>query len=106
MGGNKLYLQQLWCGIVFTRHSGCLGLQIAGFPEHPRSKTSIHKMRALQLKVRSDMLTNLPDLVRAPLFSPFGFRGYIGRMENKMEATIVCWGYIGIEEKKMETIIH
>ena len=26
-------------------------------------------------------------------------------MENKMEATIVYWGYIGIMEKKMETTI-
>ena len=24
-------------------------------------------------------------------------------MEKKMETTIVCWGYIGISEKKMET---
>ena len=26
-------------------------------------------------------------------------------MKNKMETTIVYWGYIGIMEKKMETII-
>ena len=26
-------------------------------------------------------------------------------MENKMETTIVYWGYIGILEKKMETTI-
>ena len=26
-------------------------------------------------------------------------------MENKMETTIVYWGYIGIMEKKMETTI-
>ena len=33
--------------------------------------------------------------------------GYIGIMENKMETTIVHWGYIGIMENKMEsTIVH
>ena len=26
--------------------------------------------------------------------------GYIGIMEKKMETTIVCWGYIGIMEKQ------
>ena len=26
-------------------------------------------------------------------------------MENKMESTVVYWGYIGIMEKKMETTI-
>ena len=32
--------------------------------------------------------------------------GNISRiMENKMEATIVNWGYIGIMEKEMETTI-
>ena len=31
--------------------------------------------------------------------------GYIGIMENKMEATIVYWGYIGIMENKMEATI-
>ena len=31
--------------------------------------------------------------------------GYIGIMENKMETTIVYWGYIGIMENKMETTI-
>ena len=31
--------------------------------------------------------------------------GYIGMMEKKMETTIVYWGYIGIMEKKMETIL-
>ena len=29
----------------------------------------------------------------------------IGIMENKMETTIVYWGYIGIMENKMETTI-
>ena len=29
--------------------------------------------------------------------------GYIGIMEEKMETTTVCWGYIGIMEEKMET---
>ena len=28
-----------------------------------------------------------------------------GRMENKMETTVVYWGYIGIMEKKMETTV-
>ena len=28
-----------------------------------------------------------------------------GIMENKMETTIVCWGYIGIMENEMETTI-
>ena len=27
-------------------------------------------------------------------------------MENKMETTVVYWGYIGIMEKKMETTIE
>ena len=27
-----------------------------------------------------------------------GFRGYIGIMEKKMEATIVNWGYIAIDK--------
>ena len=27
-------------------------------------------------------------------------------MENKMDTTIVYWGYIGIMEKKMETTIY
>ena len=31
--------------------------------------------------------------------------GYIGIMEKKMETTIICWGYIGIMENKMETTI-
>ena len=31
--------------------------------------------------------------------------GFIGRMEKKMETTIVCQGYIGIKAKKMETAI-
>ena len=31
--------------------------------------------------------------------------GYIGIMENKMETTIVYWGYTGIMENKMETTI-
>ena len=31
--------------------------------------------------------------------------GYIGIMENKMEAAIVYWGYIGIMENKMDTTI-
>ena len=31
--------------------------------------------------------------------------GYIGRMEKKMETTIVYWGYIGIMENQMETTI-
>ena len=30
---------------------------------------------------------------------------YIGIMENKMETTIVYWGYIRIMEQKMETTI-
>ena len=31
----------------------------------------------------------------------------LGIMENKMETTIVNWGYIGIMENKMETtIVH
>ena len=29
----------------------------------------------------------------------------IGIMENKMESTIVYWGYIGIMETKMDTTI-
>ena len=33
------------------------------------------------------------------------YRGYIGIMEKKMEATIVYWGYKGIMEKKMETTV-
>ena len=38
-------------------------------------------------------------------------RGYIGKMEKKMETTIMgsyrvsAWGYIGITEKQMETTI-
>ena len=33
------------------------------------------------------------------------YRGYIGIMEKKMEATIVYWGNIGIMENKMEATI-
>ena len=29
----------------------------------------------------------------------------IKKLENKMEATTVCWGYIGIMKKKMETTL-
>ena len=31
--------------------------------------------------------------------------GYIGRMENKIETNVVSWGYIGIMEKKTEVTI-
>ena len=31
--------------------------------------------------------------------------GLYGDNENKMETTLVSWGYIGIMEKKMETAI-
>ena len=31
--------------------------------------------------------------------------GYVGRMESKIETTIVYWGNIGIMENKMETTI-
>ena len=31
--------------------------------------------------------------------------GYIGVMENKMEAIVVYWGYRGIMENRMETTI-
>ena len=33
-------------------------------------------------------------------------QGCIGVMENIMETTIACWGYMGIMEKKMETFVH
>ena len=32
-------------------------------------------------------------------------RGYIGIMEKKMEATIICESYIGIMKNKMETTV-
>ena len=31
--------------------------------------------------------------------------GLKGVMEKKLEATIVCWGYVGIMEQRMETTI-
>ena len=31
--------------------------------------------------------------------------GYTGIMEKKMETTIVHWGYVGIKDNKLETII-
>ena len=50
----------------------------------------------------------LPATNRA-LMGPLGLRLEVDLgfriMENKMETTIVYWGYIGITEKKMETTI-
>ena len=34
-----------------------------------------------------------------------GNLGSYGKMEKNMEATIVCWGYMGIMEKKLEIIV-
>ena len=53
--------------------------------------------------------------IRIPIISPIkgrgfanqgstlGFRGLGLKLGKKMEATVVCWGYIRIMEKKMET---
>ena len=32
--------------------------------------------------------------------------GYIGIVENKLESIVASWDYIGIMENKMETIIY
>ena len=30
---------------------------------------------------------------------------FVGRIEKKMETTILYWGYVGVRERRMETMV-
>ena len=58
-----------------------------------------------QIGAMSLYVTSVYGIMENKMETTMVYWGYIGVMEKKMETTMVYWGYIGIVEKKMEATV-